>query len=149
VELLREMSVKLAVIALISLGGNFIATGTSPLQALPGMALLLAIVLAGVGTGRCVNIKAIPVIIFISLAGIISTASFVPWSRFTVPLIESVSISSLATPVLCIAGISTADEMKRITSMGIRMCVVAVAVLSGTFICSAVIAEIIIRLLHL
>ncbi|MHC9544327.1 MAG: hypothetical protein AB9903_32840 [Vulcanimicrobiota bacterium] len=146
---LRELSGKLAIIALICLGGNYIATGVSPIHALPGMAALLLIVLIGLAADKILHIKSIPVIIFISLAGVMSTAPFMPWSHFIVPLIEKVSNSSLATPILCLAGISAADELSKITSMGIRMSVVAISVLTGTFICSALIAEMILRILHI
>ncbi len=146
---LRELSGKLAIIALISLAGNYIATGVSPLHTLPGMAALLAIVLIGLAVSRFFPFKSIPVIIFVSLAGILSTAPFMPWSHYIVPLVEKVSSSSLATPILCLAGISAAGELKKITSMGIRMCIVAISVLTGTFICSAVIAELMLRVLHI
>jgi len=146
---LRELSYKLAAIAMICLAGNYIATGVSPLHALPGMAALLLIVLIGITMSRIFHIKSIPVIIFISLTGVLSTAPFMPWSHYIVPLIEKVSSSSLATPILCIAGISAAEDLRKITSMGFRMCIVAVSVLTGSFICSALIAELVIRMLHI
>jgi len=139
----------MGILSLIILLGNYAAGNVTPLDALPGMIVLWGIAALGLLLFEVAGIKGLPLILYISLLGVAATAPFSPFGPLLASLVEKVSFLSLATPVLACAGLGLAKEADSLKAQGGRMLIVSFFVFTGTFIGSAVIAEVLLRLLGL
>lgn len=136
----------LAILSLIALIGNSVASRSLPLEATPGMLVLMGIALGGSLLFTLLPFKGIPAIVYVSLLGILVTAPFSPLSPLLVPLVAKVNFLALATPVLGCAGISLASEAEQMKKQGFKMFLVSLIVFTGTFLGSAVLAELLLNL---
>lgn len=133
-------------ISIISLIGNFFGFGISPFSAAPGMMIILLIAFMGVLLSEIIKIKKIPSIIYISILGVILTAPFSPLKSLILPFVDRINFLSIATPILACAGISLGSEVRDLKKQGLKMLFVSILVFTGTFLGSAIIAEIALRL---
>lgn len=136
----------LVIVGAITLVGNLVGPGISPLDAIPGMILLILIVLAGLGVSRLIPVK-LPSIAFISLIGMIVTVPGFPGSEFFLRSINQVNFLALTTPVLAYAGIAVGKDIGAFAKLGWRIIVVSLLVFTGTYLGSAIIAHIVLSAL--
>lgn len=135
----------LIIVGAITLVGNLIRPKINPLDALPGMLLLILIVLIGLALTTIVPFK-LPSIAFISLVGIVLTYPGVPFSDFVTTAIKRVDFLALTTPVLAYAGIAVGKDIGAFAKLGWRIVVVSILVFIGTYLGSAVVAHVILSL---
>lgn len=135
----------LIIVGAITLVGNLIRPKINPLDALPGMLLLILIVLIGLALTTVVPFK-LPSIAFISLVGIVLTYPGVPFSDFVTTAIKRVDFLALTTPVLAYAGIAVGKDIGAFAKLGWRIVVVSILVFIGTYLGSAVVAHVILSL---
>ena len=104
---------------------NFVGFDVGFMESLPGILVLLVIAAAGVAVSKVIPLK-LPVVAYVSIiaAGKIN---------FTAPL----------TMVGAYAGISISDQIRSFLKQGWKMILVGVVVMTGTFIGSAVIAQVV------
>ncbi|WLE00989.1 DUF3100 domain-containing protein (plasmid) [Agrobacterium leguminum] len=124
-----------------SLIGNWIATGTRPLDALPAMIVMALIIGLGTLVYRLLAFTKVPVVCWISLVAVLATASFSPTAAYVSPLAAKVALLPLVTPVLAYAGLSLAKDLPILKNLGWRIVVVSLVANAGTFICGTLIAE--------
>lgn len=130
----------------LTLVGNYFGFDISPIDALPGMLILLAIVCAGYVLAKVVPLK-LPTIAYISALAIIASIPGVPGAQYVTQYVGKVQFLALTTPVLSYAGISIAKDMSSFKQQGAKIVVVALLTFTGTFIGSALIAQVILKLL--
>jgi hypothetical protein len=147
-ELLEQCSI-LAVLSVIIILGNSVASEVPVPSALPGMAILAGIAAMGMALFRFARIKGLPAIVYISIIGAALTSPWSPAAQYLTPLIEKIGFLAIATPVLGCAGIGMAKEVDALKSQSGRMLIVSLLVFTGTFLGSALIAEILLRLFKL
>ncbi|PKR48040.1 hypothetical protein [Thalassospira marina] len=132
----------LVIAGVIALIANYVATGTSPLDALPGMALLIILSLVGLGLGRVCPFY-LPDIAWITFVTIVVTLPFMPTAPFVAQYVGKVGFLPLATAVLAYAGFALSPgEFKVARKSGWKIVIVAFCVMLGTFLGSAIIAHI-------
>ncbi|MBQ9047615.1 MAG: hypothetical protein IJ120_06930 [Solobacterium sp.] len=147
----------LVITALFASIGNWISTiraGTgnivTPFAALPGLLLLLFITLAGLVIYNLLNKvfgkKNLPAIAYISLIAIIMTIPGFPGAEFTASSINKIGLLPLCTPILAYAGISLGKDLDTFKKQGVAIVLVSLFAFVGTFIGSAIIAQIILKL---
>ena len=137
----------LAIIAAIALVGNWIATGVHPIEALPGMLVLCAVSLVGLGIGRIAPFH-MPTVAWVSLIAIIVTIPGVPGQAAVLSLVDKVNFLALATPILAYAGLALSQqEFSLARRAGWKIVIVAICVMLGTFMGSTIIADLTLRLL--
>ena len=141
----QEWVVLLIIIGVIALVGNQIGFDVPLLEALPGMAILALISLAGLTLAKVIPVK-FPSVAYIGLIGILLTIPASPFADSIVAYTSKVQFLALATPVLAYAGIAIGKSWADFRSLGWRAVVVSLLVLVGTYLGSAVIAEIILRI---
>jgi len=135
----------LIIVAAITLVGNFVGFKINPIEAIPGMLVLLGIVILGLILAKLVPFK-LPSIVYISLIGIILTIPGFPGSEWFVAQASKVQFLALCTPVLAYAGIASGKDLDEFKKLGWRIVVVSIFVFIGTFVGSAVIAQAVLKL---
>jgi hypothetical protein len=135
----------LLIVGAMSLVANFIGYKNPIIAALPGMLILIAIAIVGILLAKV--FPKIPAAAYIVTLGCIITYPRVPGAAFINAAMAKVSFMSLTTPILAYAGIAIGKDLGVFKKSGWRIIVLACIVFIGTFIGSAIIAEIILRLL--
>lgn len=134
-------AVALVIVCLIGLVANLVGPGKPFVGALVGLIILYAIALAGVAVTRYIPIP-VPSVAWITLIGIVLTIPGVPGSDWIVSWVSNVDFLALATPCLAYAGIAIAEREIRVAKRsGWKLLLVAIFVMTGTYLGSALIAE--------
>ena len=144
-----EFVLILAISAVISLIGNTINTITdgnpdtfvSILDGLPGMLILFAIAI--VSTLLNAVFPKIPTIIYITFIVIILGMPYSPTGAYVAEQVNKIGLLPSVTPVLAYAGVSMGKDWLEFKKIGWRGIVVAIFVMIGTYVGSALIAQII------
>lgn len=142
---IQEWTMVLAIVGLIAIIGNWIGYSVMPAQAIPGMIVLILISLAGLILGELLPFK-IPAVVYISLIAIIASIPGVPGSDYVVKWTTEVNLLALTTPILAYAGIAIGRSWADFAKLGWRSLIVGTLVLFGTYLGSALIAEVILRM---
>jgi putative effector of murein hydrolase LrgA (UPF0299 family) len=135
-------------------GGSY---ADSVVRSLPGMAILILFTLAGVLCKRYIPLQ-LPAAAYIVTIGCIlsipgAPGSTGPVSEFMNTLsgtimkyVNEINFMSLTTPVLAYAGLSLAKDLDALKESGWKLVVVSIFVFIGTFIGSALIADVVLRM---
>ncbi|MFD2680295.1 hypothetical protein [Bacillus seohaeanensis] len=142
---IQEWLLVLCIIGGVILIGNWIGYDILPIAALPGMSVLILICLTGLIIGKLVPLN-IPSIAYIGVLGFILTIPGMPGSEQIVKWTADVSLLAIATPILAYAGIGIGRSWADFAKLGWKTIIVGMCVLLGTFLGSAIIAEITLRL---
>ena len=130
----------------MTLVGNFIGYEVMPLTALPGIITLMIIVLIGMVIHEALPFKKLPAIAYIGILAFVVTMPFFPGSGKIVAWTSEVNLLALTTPILAYAGISIGNSWVDFAKMGWKTIIVGMLVLLGTYLGSAIVAEIILRI---
>lgn len=131
--------------AFLGLVANFVGFKINPLDALPGMIILLVLVIIGYVLSLVIPVK-LPSIAYISALAIITSIPGVPGAEYVVEKTTQVEFLALCTPILAYAGISVGKDIDSFKEQGIQIVVVALLAFAGTYIGSAIIAQIILKM---
>lgn len=142
---LKEWVLVFLIIGAIMLIGNWVGYDILPLDALPGLAILIGISIAGLIIHRLLPFQ-LPSIAYIGILGLILTIPGMPGSEQIVEWTAQVSLLAIATPILAYAGISIGRSWFDFVQLGWKTIVVGMFVLLGTFLGSALIAEAVLRI---
>lgn len=145
----------LTLVSAYALIGNWLSTmkagnPVTPIEAFPGMVMLLVITLLGIAVSDLVAKVApkinLPAIAYISLVAIIVTIPGVPGAEYMFASMNKIGLLPLCTPILAYAGISLGKDFDTFKSQGIAIVCVALLTFVGTYVGSAIIAEVVLRL---
>lgn len=129
----------------------------SLIRSIPGILILIAFSMAGLLCKKCIPLK-LPAAAYIITIGCILSIPGAPGatdglsmlmnttSSTIMKYVSEINFMSLTTPVLAYAGLSLAKDLDALVMSGWRIIVVSVFVFIGTFLGSALIADIILRL---
>ena len=138
--------------------GHLISTGeylnpdavVTPLGGLPAMLLMGIPIVLGCALDDAIAPKLkkikLPTILYISAIGIIMSIPGVPLSDVFVREAARVGLLPLCTPILAYAGISIGKDLKAFKEQGVAIVVVSLLAFAGTYLGSAIIAEIVLGL---
>lgn len=130
---------------LIALVGNFIGFKVNPIDAIPGMFILLILVCIGYILAKVSPVK-LPSIAYISALAIIASIPGVPGAEYVIKYVGKVQFLALCTPILAYAGISIGKDMESFKKQGVKIILTAFLTFIGTFVGSAIIAQVILKL---
>ena len=141
----QELSVSERALAWVMTGafalvGNWLAYRNAPLDALPGLAIMLAVVAVGYAAYRLIGAR-IPAVCWISLLGMIATYPGVPYAAEIAALTGKINFLALTTPMLAFAGLSIAKDIPAFRRLGWPIVVTSLMANAGTFLGAAVIAQ--------
>ncbi len=129
---------------LLMIAGNFVGFKVPPMQALPGMLILMAIVVVGYLVTEYMPLK-LPSIAWISIVAIIVSLPVFPGYAYIQQVTSKVQFLAICTPILAYAGISVGKDMDNFKKMGFKIIVITLLALTGTFVGSAIIADVLLR----
>jgi len=136
----------LLIASAIGLVSNWVATGADPLAALPGMAVLYIVSVAGLLLARFVPFY-LPSVAWTSLLAILVTIPGIPGSAWVLAQVEVLNFLALATPALAYGGLAlTKGEFDIARKSGWKIVIVAICVMLGTYLGSVIIADITLRI---
>lgn len=143
---LKNALVVLLITAAISLIGQMVKPNTPTLfEALPGMIILVLIAFAGIALAKVVPLKLPAVAYIVTLAVVITVPGF-PGAEFISEYTKKVDFLALCTPILAYAGIYTGKNLDSLKKSGWRILIISMFVILGTYLGSAIIAEIVLRI---
>lgn len=149
-EKVTEFVLILTISAVLILIGNMINTITdknpdtfvSVLAGIPGILILFAIAFAGTVLGNV--FPKVPTAIWITLIGVLVA---MPYNTITAPFVveqvNKIGLLPTCTPILAYAGVSIGKDWTEFKRIGWRGILVAIFVMIGTYVGSAIIAQII------
>lgn len=136
----------IAVVCLINVPLQVIVTDLSLGAILVGMLALYAVCLLGVLLTQLAPFY-LPSVAWISLVGIAATLPFLPWGPWFTGLVEGIDFLAMAVPALAYAGFAVSKlELEVMRRSGLKLVIVAVLVFIGTYVGSAAIADLVLRL---
>lgn len=139
---LTEILEVLIVCGMLSLVGNTVATEHSIMIASGGMLILIAIAFIGIALGKILPGNIPGVAYVVTLACILTYPGF-PTASIINPLVAKVGFLQLCTPILAYAGIAICKDLDVFAESSWRIVLVSCVVFIGTYLSSAVIAQII------
>ncbi|CEG28624.1 hypothetical protein [Bacillus sp. B-jedd] len=142
---IQEWVVLFVIVSLLVLVGNWIGYEVMPLAALPGLLVLVGLSLIGLIIHKALPFKKIPSIAYIGILGFIITIPGMPFQEKIVEWTAQVNLLAIATPILAYAGISIGRSWTDFAKLGWKTIIIGMCVLLGTYLGSAIIAEIILR----
>ncbi len=115
--------------------------GAGLIEALPGMLILYVMTMIGLVVTRYAPFY-LPGVAWVSLVSILLTLPWVPGSAWLVDQLGAVSFLAIVTPVLAYAGLALSTrELAMFRQAGWKLVLIALLVFTGTFVASAVIAD--------
>lgn len=143
---IKDSLFTLVLIGILSLVGNMIGPKNNILEAIPGMLILIGISIGGILLAKVIPGK-IPAVAYIVTLGCILTYPGVPGAAMISKYIAKVDFLALTTPILAYVGISIGKDLDAFKKSGWRIVVVSIFVFTGTYLGSAVIAQVILKCL--
>ncbi|GAA0729118.1 hypothetical protein GCM10008905_28730 [Clostridium malenominatum] len=143
---IKDNAFALILLGVLTLIGNMIGPKHNILEALPGIAILILISLGGILLAKVMPGK-IPAVAYVVTLGCILTYPTMPGAAAISKYMTKVDFLALTTPILAYVGISLGKDLDAFKKSGWRIVVVSCVVFTGTYIGSAVIAQIILKFL--
>ena len=155
----QEWAVRIKVLvitAVIASIGNMLSTWHAgapvmPWETIPALASMFVIVILGCLADelmRKIHIS-LPKILYISLfTMLLSIPGFSPIAEWMQVNYAKIGVLPLCTPILAYAGISIGKDMDSFKKQGLGIVVTSLMAFAGTYIGSAIIAEVLLRLTH-
>lgn len=142
----RDIIIIMIIVGVLTVVGNFIGYNNGIIESIPGMLILIATAVAGVILAKIIPIK-IPSVAYVVLIGTIITLPAFPGSTAISNYVAKINFLALTTPILAYAGISIGKDIDSFIKSGWRIIILSCFVFVGTYISSAIIAQLILSAL--
>ena len=107
--------------------------------------VLLGISAAAVVLSKILPLK-LPIVAYCSIIGLLAASPICPAREFVIAAANGINFTAPLTLVGAYAGISIGDQIKSFVKQGWKMIIVGVLVMTGTFLGSAAIAQVVLSL---
>ena len=124
---------------------NFVGFDVGFMDSLPGIAVLLVISIVGVVIHKLVPLQ-LPIVAYVSLLGLLAASPISPAREFVIEAAGKINFTAPLTMVGAYAGMSISGQIKSFLKQGWKMIIVGVLVMTGTFLGSALIAQLVLSL---
>ena len=124
---------------------NFVGFDVGFMDSLPGILILLVISAAGVAVSKLIPLK-LPVVAYVSILGLLAACPISPCREVVIEAAGKINFTAPLTMVGAYAGISISDQIRSFLKQGWKMILIGVFVMTGTFLGSALIAQIVMGL---
>lgn len=137
----------LCLVAVIMVLTNIVGYKIALADSIVGILVLCAIALFGLTVSRFMSrfIK-LPSMMYVSLTGLLLACPVSPVKDIIIQVTSQVAFMAPATALGAFAGISLGKDLKNFARMGWKMVVITLLVITGTFIFSALVADVVLRL---
>ncbi|RJG41726.1 DUF3100 domain-containing protein [Mesorhizobium sp. DCY119] len=142
---LAQLLLPLVASAGLGLLSSSIASSSSPVDGLVGIAILCGVAIMGISLASFVPLK-LPAIAWTAFLMVLATLPISPISETILSFTASIDLIALGTVVLAYGGLSlTQREFAIARNSGWKIAIVAICLMVGTYLGSAIIAEIALR----
>lgn len=141
----REWSVLFVIVGLGIAFANFVGFRVAFLESLPGILILLGISLVAVVIHKLVPLR-LPIVAYCSLLGLLIACPISLVSGYVIESVNKINFTAPLTMVGAFAGISISDQLRTFVKQGWKMIIIGVLVMTGTFLGSAFVAQIVLKL---
>lgn len=124
---------------------NFVGFDVGFMESLPGILVLLVIAALGVAVSKVIPLK-LPVVAYVSIIGLLAACPVSPCREFVIDAAGKINFTAPLTMVGAYAGISISDQIKSFLKRGWKMILVGIFVMTGTFVGSALIAHVVLKI---
>ena len=142
----KEVIFTLAITGVGMLLANLIGFHVSFIESLPGVGVLLVIALLGAGLKAIIPLK-LPTVAYCSILGLLAACPISPISQFVIDAAGKINFTAPLTMVGAYAGMSISNQLRTFIRTGWRYIIVAILVMTGTFLASALIGQIVLKLM--
>ena len=115
------------------------------MESLPGVAVLLIIAFLGLIASRLIPLK-LPIVAYVSIIGLLAACPASPVREFVIESAGRINFTAPLTMVGAYAGMSISDQIKTFIRQGWKMILIGIFVMTGTFLCSALISQAVLSL---
>ncbi len=119
---------------------NFVGFQVGFMESLPGVAVLLIIAFLGLIASRLIPLK-LPIVAYVSIIGLLAACPASPVREFVIESAGRINFTAPLTMVGAYAGMSISDQIKTFIRQGWKMILIGIFVMTGTFLCSALISQ--------
>ncbi len=141
---IKDSLIVLFIVGVMSLVANAIGTKYTIMEAIPGLLFLIFLAIAGIVMAKYMPGR-IPAVAYVVTLGCILTYPGVPGSEMINEAVKKVGFLQLCTPLLAYSGIAIGKDLDAFAKSGWRIVVVACVVFTGTYIGSAIIAQVVLK----
>lgn len=135
----------LSLIGVIAIIGNWVGYKVNPIEALPGILIIVIITISGLALANYLPIK-IPAVVWISFIALITTTPIFLGNGWIVEQTSKIDFMAIATPILAYAGLSLGKDIDAFKKLGWRIVVISIVVYTGTFLFASLFAEIVFKI---
>ena len=122
----------------------------SPLEVIPGLFTMILMIIVGCLVQEVLEKTFkfhLPTIVYISMISILaSIPGFSPIANFVITEFNKIGLLPLCTPILAYAGISIGKDLEDFKKQGFAIVCVSLFTFMGTFIGSAVISQVVLKM---
>ncbi|MGL5513330.1 MAG: hypothetical protein ACRDBM_08905 [Sporomusa sp.] len=143
---LLNMAIVLSLTGLFITVANIIGYKVDLYSSLLGIFVIVIIGLIGMAISQLPAFNKLPMIFWISVVAVIASLPGFPGSQWIIATTKKVQFLAITTPILAYAGLSVGKDIEMFKKLSWRIVPVALAVISGTFIFAAIIAQFMLKL---
>jgi hypothetical protein len=126
--------------AIMALVADWITHGTTPMQGLPGMLIMVLATIVGDAIAQVTGRK-IPAVCWVSIVAMFLTSPWCPWGAQIAQISSVNDFLGVTTPMLTFAGLSIAKDIPAFRRLGWRIVLVSFVANAGTFLGAALVAQ--------
>lgn len=121
----------------------------TPIEALPMILVLFGIIIVSNILKKGVDKIGLqlPAIMYISIIGTLVSSPISPIAGFIAENMKLIGLLPLCTPILAYAGIATGKDMAAFKQQGIKIIIITLFALAGTYVGSAIIANVVLGMM--
>lgn len=141
----KEQIALLLIVGLGIITANFVGFKVAFLESLPGTLILLAIAFVAFLLSKVLPFK-LPIVAYCSVLGLLVACPISPIATYVLEATAKINFTAPLTIVGAFAGISIGSEVKSFAKQGWKMVVLGILVMTGTYVGSAIISQIVLKL---
>lgn len=136
----------MAMIFTLILMSNVVGYGVSPAQTIPGLLILCGIAVVGLTISKAMSrFVKLPSMMYVVVLAVLLSCPISPVSESVIALTSNVQFMAPTTAMGAFIGISLGKEIKAFAKMGWKYVIITIFVITGTFVFSALIADLLLK----
>ena len=137
----------LCLVSLIMILTNMIGYQMPLKDSIAGILLLSAIALFGLTVSHAMSRSVqLPSMLYVSMTGLLLACPISPVKDAVIQITSQIQFMAPATALGAFAGISLGKDLKDFAKLGWKMVIITLLVITGTFIFSALVADVVLRI---
>lgn len=136
----------LVIVCVMVLIGQWIGYGFGPIEAIPGIIMVLIISQVALIIKAATPKIHFPAFAWASLIALVLSMPFMPTAQIFLQYTDKVNFLGTTTPILAFAGIAVGNKIDALKKLSWRVLIISIFVFFGTFLGSAIIAQIVLKI---